>query len=299
MTGDRDISSKPIGVFDSGVGGLTVVRAIRNRLPGEKILYFGDTARVPYGTKSPETIRRYTREISSFLNNQGVKLVVVGCNTCSATALDCVADRFSGPAIGVIEPGARKAISVTQTGRVGVIGTRATVESGAYDRALRALSPEVRVFSTACPLFVPLAEERMEGRRAAKLIAEEYLSPLAAQEIDTLILGCTHYPLLKETIQEAVGDAVAVVDSAESTAEAIYGRLVELDRLSAPAASSPIQIFVSDDPFGVERFCRYLMPEERVWVGTARLDSEGEDGGGRVAAGEGNTGSAVRTERKG
>lgn len=299
MTGDRDISSRPIGVFDSGVGGLTVVRAIRNRLPGEKILYFGDTARVPYGTKSPETIRRYTREISSFLNNQGVKLVVVGCNTCSATALDCVAEGFAGPVIGVIEPGARKAISVTRTGRIGVIGTRATVESGAYDRALRDLSPEVRVFSTACPLFVPLAEERMEGRRAAKLIAEEYLSPLAAQEIDTLILGCTHYPLLKETIQEVVGDSVAVVDSAESTADATYARLSQLNRLSGPATHSPIQIFVSDDPLGVERFCRYLLPQERVWVGTARLDSEGESVGEALAMGDGNAGSETRSERKG
>lgn len=295
MNSDLDTSSRPIGVFDSGVGGLTVVRAIRNRLPGEKILYFGDTARVPYGTKSPETIRRYTREISSFLNNQGVKLVVVGCNTCSATALDCVADRFSGPAIGVIEPGARRALSATRTGRIGVIGTRATIESGAYDRALRGLSADVRVFSTACPLFVPLAEERMEGRRAAKLIAEEYLSPLAAQEIDTLILGCTHYPLLKETIQSVVGDSVAVVDSAESTAESTFEVLAELNRLSSPESPSPIQIFVSDDPLGVERFCRYLMPDERVWVGTARLDSEDAE----AEMCEGAPGNTNRSDRKG
>ncbi|MCA9448129.1 MAG: glutamate racemase [Candidatus Omnitrophica bacterium] len=270
MSPSIDKTSRPIGVFDSGVGGLTVVRAIRSRLPDEEILYFGDTARVPYGTKSPETIRRYTREISSFLNNQGVKCVVVACNSCSATALDCVTDCFEGPVIGVIEPGSRKALSVTRNGRVGVIGTQATVDSGAYERTLRGFSPEVQVFSTACPLFVPLAEERMDGRQAARLIAEEYLHPLLEQSIDTLILGCTHYPLLKETIQSVVGEDITIVDSAETTAEGVFETLRELEELESSKKEARIQTYVSDNPQGVEKFCRFLMPDERIWVGTAQ-----------------------------
>ncbi len=271
MDNPESSQSKPIGVFDSGIGGLTVVRAIRSRLPNEGIVYFGDTARVPYGTKSPETIRRYTREISSFLNNQGVKLMVVACNSCSATALDCVTEHFEGPVIGVIEPGARKALGVTHNGRVGVIGTQATVHSGAYERTLRLIAPEVQVFSTACPLFVPLAEERMEGREATRLIAEEYLEPLINQSIDTLILGCTHYPLLMDTIRKVVGSGVTVVDSAESTADASFDKLQEMGCLEPSNEESPlVQTYVSDNPLGVEKFCRSLMPQERVWVGTAQ-----------------------------
>ena len=267
---ENERNHKPLGVFDSGVGGLTVVRALRARLPHEAILYFGDTARVPYGTKSAETIRRYSREISSFLNNQGVKLTIVACNSCSATAMDCVTECFDGPVIGVIEPGARKALSVTRNGKVGVIGTQATVESGAYERTLRGMAPEAQVFSTACPLFVPLAEERMEGRPAAKLIAEEYLTPLMDQSIDTLILGCTHYPLLKSTICSVVGNDIVVVDSAETTAETAYRKLIEMDCLAPAECSPPIRTYVSDNPVGVEKFCRFLMPNERVWVGTAQ-----------------------------
>ena len=272
MPDEPEKSSKPIGVFDSGIGGLTVVRALRRQLPSEKIIYFGDTARVPYGTKSAETIRRYTREISSFLNNQGIKLVVVACNSCSATALDCVEEEFGGPVIGVIEPGAQRAVGITRNGKIGVIGTKATIHSGAYEKALHELEESVEVFSTACPLFVPLAEEGMETHPAAQLIAREYLEPLMEQSVDTLILGCTHYPLLKRTIEEVVGEGVAVVDSAESTAEAALEVLTARGEMNSNPNSETtlIRTYVSDDPMGVEKFCGTLMPSEKIWVGTAQ-----------------------------
>jgi glutamate racemase len=261
---------KPIGVFDSGVGGLTVVRALRHRLPHESILYFGDTARVPYGTKSTETIRRFTREITRFLVEQGIKMAVVACNSCSATSLDCVSLEFGGPCLGVIDPGADAAVAATGTGRIGVIGTAATVGSGAYERALAQRLPGARVFSTACPLFVPLAEERMERHEATRIIATEYLRPLLDQEIDTLILGCTHYPLLKETIEEVVGERVRVVDSAESTALAVERTLEERNLARTPESEPLFRYFVSDDPGGLEKMHRRLLPEDPLWVGTAR-----------------------------
>lgn len=263
---------EPIGVFDSGLGGLTVVRALRRHLPNESILYFGDTARVPYGPKSSETIRRFTREITRFLNRQGVKMIVAACNTCTATALDCVAWEFQGPILGVIEPGVRAAVARTRNHRIGVIGTLATINSAAYERLLREKLPGVSVYSTACPLFVPLAEERMEHHQAAYLIARDYLKPLLDQGIDTLILGCTHYPLLGEAIQSVVGPGVCVVDSAESTAECVSTILAE-NRLEAPADSPPsFRYFVSDDPAGLERFFQRLMPQDLFWVGTAQPD---------------------------
>lgn len=270
---DRDAKpGLPIGVFDSGLGGLTVVRALRKQLPNESILYFGDTARVPYGPKSSETIRRFTREITRFLNRQGVKMIVVACNTCTATALECVAWEFNGPILGVIEPGVRAALSRTRNRRVGVIGTLATINSAAYERLLAEKLPGVCVYSTACPLFVPLAEERMENHQAARLIAQDYLKPLLDQGIDTLILGCTHYPLLRDTIQQVVGPEVSVVDSAESTAEYVAA-LLEEKQLTAPAGSHPMfRYFVSDDPAGLERFFHRLMPLDSCWVGTAQPD---------------------------
>ena len=261
---------RPIGVFDSGVGGLTVVSALRRRLPSESILYFGDTARVPYGTKSPETIRRFTREITRFLAQRGVKMVIVACNSCSATALDCVGLEFNGPTLGVIVPGAETAVQQTKTGRIGVIGTPATIGSGAYEKAIRERLPEVRVFSTACPLFVPLAEERMESHAATHLIAQEYLQPLLDQKIDTLILGCTHYPLLKSTLQEVVGPEVKVVDSAESTAQAAAEMLDRLGLHSHGEAGLSARFFVSDDPSGLEKMHHRLMPDDPLWVGTAQ-----------------------------
>ena len=216
-----------IGVFDSGVGGLTVVAALRRRLPRESILYLGDTARLPYGSKSPETVTRYTRRNIEFLVERGVKAVVVACNTASALALEHVHLADGMPLWGVIEPGARRAAEVSR-GRVGVIATEATVRSDAYPRALRRLRPDLAVVSRACPLFVPLVEEGWQDDDfVTTRIAERYLAPLLAAEIDTLVLGCTHYPLLKSVLAQVAGPAVTLVDSAEAVAEVVATGLAE------------------------------------------------------------------------
>jgi glutamate racemase len=216
----------PIGVFDSGVGGLTVVRALRAALPGEDIIYLGDTARVPYGSKSPRTIERYSLTCQQFLLDRGVKLVLIACNTASATALPALIATSPVPVIGAVEPGAMSALAATRNGHVGVIGTLGTIRSNAYATAIAARDPSVKLTALACPLFVPLAEEGWTDDEIAKLVAKRYLVQLFAQDkqIDTLVLGCTHYPLLKgvlaEVAAELAGHPVAVVDSALAMAEA-------------------------------------------------------------------------------
>lgn len=216
-----------IGVFDSGVGGLTVVAALRRRLPAESILYLGDTARLPYGSKSPETVTRYTQKNIEFLTERGVKAVVVACNTASALALPNLRFEEGLPVWGVIEPGARKAALVSR-GRVGVIATEATVRSDAYPKALRRLRPDLAVVSRACPLFVPLVEEGWhDDDFVTTRIAERYLAPLLEAEIDTLVLGCTHYPLLKKVLTRVAGPEVVLVDSAEAVAEVVAQGLAE------------------------------------------------------------------------
>ena len=219
------MSSLPIGIFDSGVGGLTVLRAVRKRLPHENVIYLGDTARVPYGMKSRRTIERYAVEDAGFLARKGVKMLVIACNTISAMARERLRAEFDLPLLSVLGPGARMATRVTRNGRIGVIATEATVESGAYERAIREASPDrkVEIFSQACPLFVPLAEEGETDSQIARLVAEQYLAPLREKGIDTLVLGCTHYPLLKSVIKSTIGStdgvSVTLVDSAEATAE--------------------------------------------------------------------------------
>lgn len=215
------MNSLPIGIFDSGVGGLTVLRAVRRRLPNESVIYLGDTARVPYGVKSRATIERYAVEDAGFLLRKGVKMLVVACNTISANARERLRAEFNLPLLSVLGPGARMAARVTRAGRIGVIATEATVESGAYERVIREASQdrEVKIFSRACPLFVPLVEEGETGSQVARLIAEQYLAPLREKRIDTLVLGCTHYPLLKHVIGATIGADVTLVDSAEATAE--------------------------------------------------------------------------------
>ena len=220
---------KPIGVFDSGVGGLTVVAALQRHLPGESILYLGDTARLPYGTKSPATVGRYTDRNVQFLVGRGVKAVVVACNTASAVALDRIETPV--PLWGVIEPGARQAIAAT-AGRVGVIATESTVRSSAYDRALKRLRPELQVTSRACPLFVPLVEEGWHDDPVTVEIARRYLEPLLAEKIDTLVLGCTHYPLLVPLLQRLTRGEVGLIDSAEAVAAEVADELGRLDLLA-------------------------------------------------------------------
>ena len=211
-------AASPIGIFDSGIGGLTVVREVMRQLPDERIIYFGDTARVPYGPKSPDTVRRYSREISEFLTAQDVKAIVVACNTATAHALPMLQSELDLPVIGVVEPGARAAIAASRRHELGVIGTAGTIGSGAYERAIRQIAPNADIIARACPLFVPLIEEGWLDRDATRLVAREYLAPLQGAGVDTLVLGCTHYPLLKPLLSEILGPDVVLIDSAEETA---------------------------------------------------------------------------------
>ena len=241
-------NAAPIGIFDSGIGGLTVAHEVMRQLPHESLIYFGDTARVPYGPKSPETVRRYSREIVGFLKEQGVKSIVIACNTATAHALETLREEQTLPVLGVVEPGARAALAATRSGHVGVIGTAGTIKSGAYERALRALDQKVRIAVRACPLFVPLIEEGWTDTEATRLVAEEYLRPLRDARVDTVVLGCTHYPLIKPLLRRVLGDDVRLIDSAEETA-AEAARELSRRGLATSAANEPAYRFVaSDDP---------------------------------------------------
>ncbi len=240
--------SRPIGVFDSGIGGLTVVRALLKHLPHENIVYFGDTARVPYGSKSTQVVREYAAQDADVLLQHDVKLIVVACNTVSAVALDVVQKRAGVPVVGVILPGAEAAVRATQRKRVGVIGTAATIDSRAYVNAIRQLDAEVQVFARACPLFVPLAEEGWTGHKATQLIAQEYLLPLSVEKIDTLVLGCTHYPLLKDVINGVFHHRVTLVDSGEATAAVVASRIDERHLRNTSSMKPLVQFLVSDIP---------------------------------------------------
>lgn len=234
------MNDAPIGVFDSGIGGLTVVAAIMRALPNERVVYVGDTARVPYGPKSPETVVRYSRQIAAWLLEQQVKAIVIACNTATAHALDILRRECPVPVIGVVEPGARAAVRATRNGRIGVIGTTGTINSGAYHRAISALNPDASIVSAACPLLVPLVEEGWLDSPATKLIAATYLTPLRDAHVDTLVLGCTHYPLLAPVIHDTIGRETVLVDSAAETAnalsEVLRDRAIDAspDRVRAP-----------------------------------------------------------------
>lgn len=237
-------SSSPIGVFDSGIGGLTVVRALMERLPFENIIYFGDTARVPYGVKSVDTIRSFTRQIADYLLAQDVKLLIIACNTMAAVAVDTVRELSPVPVLDVIDAGARAAVAQARKG-VGVIGTPTTINSNAYARSIHALNPDLRVFSQACPLFVPLVEEGWLDHEVTRLTAREYLRPVFVEQIDTLVLGCTHYPLLKPLLQEVAGP-LQLVDSAITVAEQTAQLLAE-HRLGNPQRRAPEYRYVVTD----------------------------------------------------
>ncbi|TCD48866.1 glutamate racemase [Chlorobium sp. N1] len=253
----------PIGIFDSGVGGLTVVRAVREALPHERIIYFGDTARVPYGPKSQVTIRRYAEDDTWVLMRHQPKMVIVACNTVSALALDVVAHCADPlPVEGVLEAGAALAVERTRNRRIGVIGTQATVCSNAYPSAINRLDQGVEVFSRACPLLVPLAEEGMVEHEATRLIAKEYLLPLVDEGIDTLVLGCTHYPILRSVIEETVGSAVAIIDSAEAVAMRAAEKLGRTGMLSGRRETAPPHLMVSDLPQKFGSLYRIFMDSE-------------------------------------
>jgi glutamate racemase len=255
------IQNLPIGIFDSGVGGLTVYRALHERLPSERFVYLGDTARVPYGTKSLATVERYAVENSRFLAALGIKLLVVACNTASALAIPAIRRAINTEVVGVIEPGAAKAALISRN-KIGVIATEATIGSQAYSTAIKKLNSEAEVIETACPLFVSLAEEGWADSDEARSIARKYLQKIVDAKVESLVLGCTHYPILRRVIQETVGDAVTLVDSGEATAETVESLLKEknLGNLG-DSQSSPERVLCDDlDHFYVtdaaERFAR-------------------------------------------
>lgn len=273
------MSLAPVGIFDSGIGGLTVARAIRELLPQESTIYLGDTARVPYGPKSPDTVRRYSREILDWLLGQHVKAVVVACNTATAHALDDLRARSPVPVIGVIEPGARAAAAATTSGKVGVIGTAGTVASGAYVRALLHERRDLRVVAQACPLFVPLVEEGWFEHPATLLVAEEYLSSVRSAGIDALVLGCTHYPMLAPLLGRIMGPSVQLIDSARETALELARVLADAGLAASPVAVSSQRWIATDD---AERFARVgavfmggaVTPVEIVEPATVELSAE-------------------------
>lgn len=260
---DKDaVRSAPIGVFDSGVGGLTVVREIMRQVPMEKIVYFGDTARLPYGSKSKETVTRYSRQIIRFLRTQNVKAIVAACNTASAMALDEIEKETDIPMIGVVKPGARVAALTTKNGRVGVIGTEATIGSDLYAKYIQQVNSEVRVIGKACPLFVPLVEEGLLRDPVTDEIATRYLSELIDIDIDTLILGCTHYPLIRSTVGRIMGDKVTLVDPAYETARELKELLERegiLGDTKPELGSNQYRFFVSDAADQFKRFANSIL----------------------------------------
>ncbi|MFL6622851.1 MAG: glutamate racemase [Sulfurifustaceae bacterium] len=238
----------PIGVFDSGLGGLTVVRALRKKLPAEDVLYFGDTARVPYGIKSEETVARFALQIVDFLLAREVKLLVVACNTVAAIAARRISEVAPVPVVDVIAAGAKCAVEVAQNRRIGVLGTIATVRSRAYERAIQRLDPSAKVFSKACPLFVPLVEEGWLDHPVTRLTAEEYLTPLLSESLDAIVLGCTHYPLIKAMLHDVVGRRTDLVDSADAVALEVE-RILETQQLrNTPAPTASLRCYVTDFP---------------------------------------------------
>jgi glutamate racemase len=258
----------PIGIFDSGIGGLTVVREMHRTLPHEDLVYLGDTARVPYGTKSPETVTRFACEDAQFLVRKRVKAIVVACNTASAWALTTLQKKFKVPVFGVIQPGARVALEKTRSQRIGVIATAATIRSRAYQVAIAEYAEHAKVFARPCPLLVPLVEEGWLAHRVTHLVLKEYLQPLLREKIDTLILGCTHYPLLKNALRRTVGRQVALVDSAECCARFVGEHLAQT-RLLNPQCERKghIHPYVTDDTAHFEKMAdRFLgFPVEQAW----------------------------------
>lgn len=244
----KEKQSQAIGIFDSGIGGLTVMREIMKRLPNENLIYYGDTARLPYGNKSSEVVTRYSMESASFLVEQNIKLLVVACNTATAYALDKLQQTFGIPVLGVIEPGAEKAIKTSKNNCIAVLGTKGTIGSGVYQRMIEKKMPQAKVVSIACPLFVPLVEESFLHHPVTSLVIKHYLAPLKEHGVDTVLLGCTHYPMLKHKIAEELMEHVAIIDSACTCAEKVAGILNESQLTNHSRSKGNYQYFVSDDP---------------------------------------------------
>ena len=264
-------SDSPIGIFDSGVGGLTVFRALERRLPNESLIYLGDTARVPYGTRSVQTVERYAIEDAGFIRSKNVKAIVVACNTASAMAANRLREALDVPVLGVIGPGARRAVAATQSGYVGVIATEGTVASGAYERAMLALNPRLEVISRACPLFVPLAEEGWLDHPVTRQVAEEYLTEMRASRVDTLVLGCTHYPILRPLIDEVMGDHIAFIDSGEAVADEVAHLLESRSLLRQSSVPRTTSFYVTDAAIRFRRVAELFLGRPLEAVETVEL----------------------------
>ncbi|VAX36507.1 Glutamate racemase [hydrothermal vent metagenome] len=258
----KDNKVQPIGIFDSGLGGLTVVKALMKHLPGEAIIYYGDTARVPYGTKSKEAIIRFSCENAEILLRHKVKMIVVACNSSSSYAIKVLQKKFDIPICGVIEPGAQDAVQLSHNGRIGVIATLATTQSQAYTKAIYHYNKKIKVFEQACPLFVPLVEEGWFNKKVAITVAQEYLSLLKKRNVDTVILGCTHYPLLKTTIQKVMGSKVILVDSADVVAKKVSEVLASRGLRYEGCRNGRHSFFVSDRPQAFEKIAKRFLGQE-------------------------------------
>lgn len=264
-------ADSPIGIFDSGVGGLTVFRALERRLPNESLIYLGDTARVPYGTRSLQTVERYAVEDASFIRSKNVKAIVIACNTASALAAGKLREVFDVPVLGVIRPGARRAVAATRSGYVGVIATEGTVASGAYERAMLALNARLEVISRACPLFVPLAEEGWINHPVTRQVAEEYLADMRASRVDTIVLGCTHYPILRPLIDEVMGDHLTFIDSGEAVADEVAHMLEERNLVRASRAPRTEHFYVTDAAVRFRRVAELFLGRPLETVDTVEL----------------------------
>lgn len=264
---NKDMNTRAIGIFDSGLGGMTILKTLSAALPKEKLIYFGDTVNVPYGSKSKEAVTRFSLAIARFLEQQKVKLIIVACNTASALALSELQKKISVPVIGVIEPGALCAAQNTRSGKVAVIATEATVQSKAYPRALKHIDGRIRTFQRACPVFVPLIEEGWIHKRAGELIISDYLDGVAKSGADTVILGCTHYPVIKNLIARRLGKNVKLVDSAEVLTQEVKTRLTQTGQLNSSGRGS-LKIYASDAPARFKRLAKNILGRElrRVYL---------------------------------
>ncbi len=257
-----EVKRSPIGVFDSGIGGLTVVKRLSSTLPNESIIYFGDTARVPYGSKSNSTVIEYSIQDTKFLLQKNIKALVVACNTASSIAIPDLKKMFDIPIIGMIEPGSRMALKKSQSKKIGVIGTRATVSNLAYSKEIKKINSSAQVIEKPCPLFVPLAEEGWINHKATYEVAEEYLKELREEKIDTLVLGCTHYPILSEVIRKVIGSKVTLIDSGIASSEVIKSELEKLDLLSDSKKTGVQEYYVSDIPAKFKEVAELFLGKE-------------------------------------
>ena len=267
------MDKRPIGVFDSGVGGLTVLREIMEMMPYEDVIYFGDTARIPYGSKSEQTVKKFAYQCAKFLYDKEVKTIVIACNTASAVAIDYLKDRFDIPVIGVIEPGARGAVEATKNGRIGVIGTYATIGSSAYQNKIMEKMPEAEIVGIPCPLFVPIVEEGWEYSEVARLTARQYLTELMEHDVDSLVLGCTHYPILRNTIGQVLGEKVRLVNPAFETAKELKETLRENNMTKNDFVKAVYRYYVSDAPEKFRRIGGNFLKKEIELLEEIQIDS--------------------------